>query len=217
MKQALLSISFDDGFKTDYTVAYAEMVAKGVPIKATSFICGNLTQAHRLQPSDMLALLNGGWDLQCHTFTHTYDPYLSDLTAEQIRTEITNNNNFFKNVLGVPEPKFMAYPGGNNNKFVHGVLSSYRKMMRTTRNNFITPHVELTNVPSFSFDANNLDYLKNVIDVCIKYGLYADIHCHELSVELGNIDKYKGILDHAIKTKIKLVNMTELYAELTKG
>lgn len=214
MKGGTLLISFDDGYKTDFTVALAAMEAKSMPLKATSFICGNYTAEHRLQPTDMKTMISKGWDIQCHTFPHAYDPALTERTEDDVREQLRLNDDFFRTVLNMNPPIALAYPGGAYTEAVKNVVRTYRKLGRTCIEQYFTPYTDKLEIPSFSFDTADIPRLQWIIDTCVKHGLYADIHCHEISAALGNLDKYNAMLDHIKKTGIRLITYTDLYDEL---
>ena len=64
----------------------------------------------------------GGWDFQCHSYTH---PYLTQLTEAQIQSEMQQVNNAFA-AHGLPAPQHHAYPYGDFNSTVKSVVAQYR-------------------------------------------------------------------------------------------
>jgi peptidoglycan/xylan/chitin deacetylase (PgdA/CDA1 family) len=68
-----------------------------------------------------------GWDFECHTNTH---PSLIDMSTAAIIAELQAVNTAFQS-HGYPPPQHMAYPYGDYNSIVEGIVSRYRKSART--------------------------------------------------------------------------------------
>ncbi|MDH5442875.1 MAG: fibronectin type III domain-containing protein, partial [Hadesarchaea archaeon] len=64
----------------------------------------------------------GGWDFECHSYTH---PYLTSLTADQIRSQMQQVNASFQANLGYT-PQHHSYPYGEFNSTVKSVVAEYR-------------------------------------------------------------------------------------------
>jgi len=217
MRQPLLMITFDDGFKTDLTIGLQEQLNRGMSPKGTSFIAPGLYPALRLSAEDQLELINNGWDIQCHSYNHPVNTGFDNLTAEEIHQEMQAINEYFATVLNLPPPQFHAYPGSRHNKLVRDIVGRYRLAMRTTDERFISPKPDWHQVPSFNSEdtaENLLPKYRWVIEQCEKHGLCASILFHALDTE-DKIAGYTGLLDLVQKSNVKLVTFTEMYRELT--
>ncbi len=64
----------------------------------------------------------GGWDFECHTYTH---PFLTSLSADGIRSELNQVNAAFA-AHGLPTPQHNSYPYGEYNATVESVVAEYR-------------------------------------------------------------------------------------------
>ncbi|MCJ7635110.1 polysaccharide deacetylase family protein [Candidatus Bathyarchaeota archaeon] len=63
-----------------------------------------------------------GWDFEDHTYSH---PYLTTLSADQIRLELEKVNVAFI-AHGYPTPKHFDYPYGDSNSYVESIVAQYR-------------------------------------------------------------------------------------------
>lgn len=221
MRQGMIALTFDDGYKTDLTVAMQKQLDRGMEPKGTSYIISAYTGESYLDASEKLTLVNNGWDLQCHSHTHTLggpDGGMTGLTAEELHQEMQNVNAHFQDDLGLPPPEHHAYPGNANNKLIRDILSLYRKSMRVGGSRFCSWSPDLTRLPCFNSEygtnVNSLEKIKWVIDMCSKHGLYAIINFHELKDE--ETVRYGQILDYMLEKKIRIASHRELYNELIK-
>jgi len=214
--RGVLSLSFDDGNKTDLTIGYQGMIDRNIKPRGTTFLIPSFVAPTRLTLQERIDLINGGWDMECHTYNHAYAPDLTELTPNEIREELKLVNEYFIDILGIPSPTVIAYPGGATNDYVKGIIKPFRKMARGTQEGFITRNPDMLELQSFSFITNTLDKLKWVIDMVNTYGLYADIRMHELETT-EDIEKYGLLLDYIKQTNTRLVDMRELYQLLNKN
>jgi len=215
VKQGLIAFTWDDGHKTDVTVALQEQLDRGMEPKGTSYIITGASPTNRMNIAEKLTLVNNGWDLQCHTHNHPLGPNLTGHTAEQLHEEMQLSNAHFRDELGLPEPKHLAYPGGGHNKLVRDIVGLYRTTMRTTVPMPLSKKPNWHEIPSFPFDPENLERNIRIIDACVDYGLCATFYAHEFDSQ-ARIDAYRAMLDHCLNRKIRLVTMTELYDILTR-
>lgn len=202
----VLALTFDDGNKTDLTVGLQKQLDRGMDAKGTSFIIGSRDSVGSLSNDDKFTLIDNGWDVQCHTYTHLSDGDLTAKTAAQIHDEMQQNNAHFAS-LGLPHPEFMAYPGNAHNKLVRDICGKYRKMARSDAGQFISKKTPKMYLPIIGTNDTTLDILS-------KYDYAGIIMLHELTTP-EQIAGYEALLDYVLVKRIKLVTFTELYKLLT--
>jgi peptidoglycan/xylan/chitin deacetylase (PgdA/CDA1 family) len=100
-------LSFDDGYPQDVSVALPVLLARRWP-GVLNLQIGNLV------PSRVRQLLDAGWEVDAHTFTH---PDLTRVDAAQLRREIAGSRKWIQSVFGAPA-NFFCYPFGRYDKAV---------------------------------------------------------------------------------------------------
>lgn len=128
-----LAITFDDGFKNNYDIAYP--ILKEYEFKATIFpvtdYCGRNNQWHG-QPAEIpvleimnwdevIEMANNGIDFGAHTVNH---PNLTKLTYDKAEEEITRSKSILEKRIG-KTPHFFAYPYGYFNKNIVNIVNRY--------------------------------------------------------------------------------------------
>ena len=217
----MIVMTFDDGNKTDYTVALPLQKEKGFNPKGTTYLITNwVGVSNRLTVAEILEMIADGWDFQCHSNTHALggpDGGSTGLTPTEMFEEMQNVNLFFTSQLGIPIPEHNAYPGGASNDKLRNIWGTFRKTLVTTQQNFILPNVNRQLVPRFSLESYaGLERAIKVIDTCLENGFSAIFMLHDLTTT-EQIEAYSKTLDYIKKTGIKLATMKELYEEIQKG
>ena len=103
-------ISFDDGFKSHYTVALPELQKLGWPgvINLQAYAPKGLPDDAPLAPDRVKALLAAGWELASHSITH---PDLTTVDGEQLASEVEKSKRGLERQFGVKINHF-CYPAG---------------------------------------------------------------------------------------------------------
>jgi peptidoglycan/xylan/chitin deacetylase (PgdA/CDA1 family) len=100
-------LSFDDGYPQDVSVALRVLRARRWP-GVLNLQIGNLV------PARVRQLLEAGWEVDAHTFTH---PDLTRVDAAQLRREVAGSRKWIQSVFGAPA-NFFCYPFGRYDKTV---------------------------------------------------------------------------------------------------
>ena len=162
-----VAITFDDGFKNVYDMAYP--VLKEFGFQATIFLvpeyCGRNNQWNG-QPKgipsldllgwdEILEMANNGIDFGAHTMSH---PNLSELPLEQSIEEIENSKSIIQRHLG-RDVLFFAYPYGNQTEEVKTVVKNQFDGGCSTQLGCVTLQSDIYSLPRidmYYFSRNNL-------------------------------------------------------------
>jgi len=98
-------LSFDDGYHSDFTNALPVLRRQGWPGVLNLQV--DLVKTD-LPPPEVRALIEAGWEVDAHTFTH---PDLTTLDAAQLRREVAGSRQALRRMFGVPV-NFFCYPAG---------------------------------------------------------------------------------------------------------
>ena len=96
-------ISFDDGYRPQFTYALPELRRHG-----WAGVLNLKAQGSDLYPSNVEAMIAAGWELASHTISH---PDLTTLDATALRREVAGSRGILRREYGVPVDNF-CYPSG---------------------------------------------------------------------------------------------------------
>jgi peptidoglycan/xylan/chitin deacetylase (PgdA/CDA1 family) len=120
-------LSFDDGYRSQYTVALPILRARHWPGVL------NLTVHHEddfwgLPPPLVRRLIDAGWEIDSHTLTH---PDLTALDAAALQHEVAGSRETLRQQFGVPVD-FFCYPSGRFDARVVAVVKAAGYLGATT-------------------------------------------------------------------------------------
>ncbi len=184
INHGVISITFDDGRKTQFNYAYPLMKARGI-VGTFYIITGAISDfssdKNCMSIADLKTLQNNGNEIGSHTVTHRN--FLT-LTLDQIRQECINSKQVLSsNGLGSTN---MAYPYGGTNTTINSIVSQYYRSGRTSS---VPPYLlslpyssfKLTCFPGETGDSNALTNLKNIVDQVASTNQWVTICFHELN------------------------------------
>lgn len=221
-KEPLLAITFDDGYLTDFEIAYPLLKARG--IRGTSFIWVERTGTfdRAMDWEQLHHLKNDGWGVECHTYSH---PRLAELTDEEIDEQFKLvDENFIANDL--PAPHHHAFPFGSQNADVRRIAMLYRKTARRINPVGSVPYntyedIDFSNLNARGSDirdnnvSTRLPDLKHAIDETIDNNGILIFYSHEMKENAGDYETkpeyFEELIDYAVASGIKFVTMEELY------
>jgi peptidoglycan/xylan/chitin deacetylase (PgdA/CDA1 family) len=96
-------ISFDDGYRPQYTFALPQLRQHGWP-----GVLNLKAEGSDLYESNVKAMLNAGWELAAHTINHQD---LTTLEGEALEEEVAGSRKILQREYGVPVKNF-CYPAG---------------------------------------------------------------------------------------------------------
>lgn len=213
LKYPLLVFTFDDGASSDYEIVYPMFREKG--IKGTSFVVGNwINKDGFMNIEQIKEMLNGGWDIQGHTFEHKR---LKELKSDEVVEQVIKNNERFKE-LGLPEPKHLALPYGQINEKDRSLLAEYRKTIRNVSstssgrtNNWES--IDFTSLNAVNIDTTDVDRIKEDIDFAIETNSIIILFGHRIGEDdyQTPLNTLKEITDYIIEKNIETVTISEMY------
>jgi peptidoglycan/xylan/chitin deacetylase (PgdA/CDA1 family) len=126
--EPLLSVTFDDGFATDYTEALP--LLKKYNLTATNYIvseCINSTESGYMSTSQIEELQANGNEIGSHSVTH---PYLTTLSNAEQAAELSTSKNDLTGLFGTING--FAVPYGDYNDAVMTQIKNYYNSARTS-------------------------------------------------------------------------------------
>jgi peptidoglycan/xylan/chitin deacetylase (PgdA/CDA1 family) len=96
-------LSFDDGYRPQFTFALPELRKHGWP-----GVLNLKAEGSDLYTSNVEAMIEAGWELAAHTIHHLD---LTTLDAEQLKEEVSGSGEILRREYGVPVANF-CYPAG---------------------------------------------------------------------------------------------------------
>jgi len=116
-------ISFDDGYRPQFTYALPELRRHG-----WAGVLNLKAEGSDLYPSNVRAMIDAGWELASHTIHHLD---LTTLGPEQLREEVAGSRAILRHEYGVPVDNF-CYPSGRYDETVIAALKAAGYVGATT-------------------------------------------------------------------------------------
>jgi peptidoglycan/xylan/chitin deacetylase (PgdA/CDA1 family) len=174
-QKAMISVEFDDGFKSAYDNGYPYFDTAKMPV-TSCIITGRLNTPGYLSYSELRNLDQvRHYEICAHTITHRD---LSTLDGATQQSEIQGSKIFLETLLGHPVTQF-AYPFGNHNNVtvgttmlagfqsagtVYGTLDTstwpvrYNDGANSGTNPFVLPRFPMTSTTTSNFAHSLVDY-----------------------------------------------------------
>ena len=118
-------LSFDDGYHSQYSNALPILRARGWPGVLNLEV--KLLDSD-LRPPEVRAMIQAGWEVDAHTFTH---PDLTTLPADELRRQVAGSREAIRRRFGVPV-NFFCYPAGRFDRAVETEVRSAGYLGATT-------------------------------------------------------------------------------------
>ncbi|HWW67795.1 MAG TPA: polysaccharide deacetylase family protein [Solirubrobacterales bacterium] len=116
-------LSFDDGYRPQFTFALPELRKHGWP-----GVLNLKAEGSDLYTSNVEAMIRAGWELAAHTIHHLD---LTTLNAEQLKEEVAGSRAILRRKYGVPVEDF-CYPAGRFNETVIAAVKAAGYVGATT-------------------------------------------------------------------------------------
>ena len=165
-------ITFDDGYKDNYTNAYPIMKEYG--FKGTIFVVTSFLGKYDnyLTWEQAKELLDNGFSIESHTYTHKS---MTETSDEEISKELSKSREEIREKLGI-EADFMAYPTGTYNLHIAELVKAagYKGAFTIKYDNVSRDSnvYALERVPIFHTENTNKDFLERIqyLPLTYKYG-----------------------------------------------
>lgn len=216
--RGLLTITFDDGCKAQYTKAAKILGARG--LKATAYIIHDIVGVSDgcVTEDELISLkYDYGWDIQGH-WSEAMDGY----TEEQLKTSFQSVKDWIKE-HGLGDCEHFAYANGMHNYPIEKIARNYFKTARTIAGSQtkgitstkITNPYRLASISSVS-DTSNMSGFNAILERITrisKYGGWLILTFHDI----GDTAKamfcseagFARLLDHAISCGVDIKTMAE--------
>jgi len=210
-----LIFTFDDGFGTDYEVVYPILEEEG--LQAVTYITPIFIEDVEgyMDWEQVKSLDKAGWDVECHSYTHAN---LKELTEVEIHEEMQKVDEAFKK-QGLYKPEHHAFPHGGYDEDSKEVVFSYRTTARTVNNNLNELPIDQDDILLDAVDMgiHSIEVLKDLIDEAVENDKLIILFTHDVRekpYDYGiETDKFKSVLDHALKQEIEIITLSELMGE----
>ncbi len=165
-------ITFDDGYKDNYTNAYPIMKKYG--FKGTIFVVTGFLGVYDnyMTWEQAKELADNGFSIESHTYSHKS---MTEASDEEISKELTKSRDTIKNKLGI-DADFMAYPTGTYNLHIAELVqkAGYKGAFTIKYDNVSRESnvYALERVPIFHTENTNKDFLERIqyLPLLYKYG-----------------------------------------------
>lgn len=214
LQKPLITISFDDGFLTDLTVAKPAMDKYG--FRGATFIAHDRhAYSNSLKMAGMKELYEAGWDVSHHGWNHIEANAHPIETVEQDFKDCYDwliNNGFYRSA------HFIAYPHGQANKAVKNVARKHCSLGRGgDRNGEPTalqtlPVVDNMSISSQDGDNMSVAAIKAQIDLCKKTNRWYNLFFHLLADQPGNMSPagFREIIDYIYEQGLTVVTYSDM-------
>lgn len=185
-KIPLITVVFDDGYETDYTVARDVFKAHG-DVACTAIVTGWVNTPDYLTVPQLHKLKEDGWEIMAHTVTH---PNLRDLSEGEIEAELSRSKAMLLD-WGLPV-KSMVYPYNKSNDIVKKVAAKHYRAGRAGQRMFNTENQDPYDLKSFSCERSfrhQMSEIKSYIDRAYAEKKWLILYQHQADARIKIFDK----------------------------
>mgnify|MGYP001163254066 FL=1 len=129
--QAMVTLSYDDGFLNNYNLALPLHEKYGIPA-TFNIITKNITNPKFMNDEKILNCYHRGIEIASHSHTHSSQFILK--TDEDIHFECVESKRILEGIIGVGKVETMAIPFSQYDDRVRGIVSQHFKGIRVYSN-----------------------------------------------------------------------------------
>lgn len=210
-----ITITFDDGYATDHTVASRIMSRYG--FRGTSYVITDAVGiAGRLTLDQLRALYDMGWDISNHTASHLYSNEVSEedwVASMEAGYDWLVDNGFGRTAC------HLSYPGGQNTRSIERMVAKHHKTGRLNKR-FSTGNESIPASNMYALQcingADTLTTVKNAITLAANYGQWLILMFHEVSDSSGTsgvctVAHFTEVIEHIAATSgVQVLTMSEM-------
>ena len=208
----VISLTFDDGAKSQYDYAFPLMQTRGIPgtfyVITDSIRDLSTDDNYYMNISELQTLQKYGSEIGSHSKTHSP---LTSLTDSEIQAESQISKQVLQS-FGLLANNF-CYPFGDRNEYTDSIVDDYYRSARTVWNpNYVSPLPH----SQFLVDANEYDtsfpdilsYLKWIVDQAYSNNQWAVILFHQILPDANNkpfaisTQDFESLLDYIISKNV---------------
>jgi peptidoglycan/xylan/chitin deacetylase (PgdA/CDA1 family)/FlaG/FlaF family flagellin (archaellin) len=216
----VISISFDDGYRSQFDNAYPLLVSKGV--KATFYIITDCIRdvepnnENYMSVSELKTLYDHGNEVASHSVQHLWLPSLSD---EQLNEECRVSQQILRS-YGLGEISDFAYPGGGgwNDPRVNSIISQYYGSARSITGSPMPIPTSPFVLSAVWGDSN--DMLQATVNQVASTNSWIVVLFHSVVQQYGNppdpysvsVSDLSSFIDYATSQGVKILPVNEALA-----
>lgn len=213
MQKPIVTITFDDGCLSDYTIARPYMTKFGY--LGTSYIVPTYLSTPRfMSESHLRNMYEMGWDISNHGYNHIM--MKDDVTAENWIKDKNDGYLWLVDKGYTRSAAHLAYPGGYNTPDALRGLSKYHKSGRLNIGDTQTiPANHLYQLKSYN-GAEPLERVKARIDTALTKGHWLILMFHEINDAIGMNGQtvteahFKAIIDYLYQNNANVLPMSQV-------
>jgi peptidoglycan/xylan/chitin deacetylase (PgdA/CDA1 family) len=208
---ALMSLTFDDGQESIYSLAYPLFTSRGVA--ATVYVVPTwMNGGWYLSWDNLTELYEAGWDIGSHTLTHKNLTQVDSLT---LHFELSESRAQLQ-ARGFPARHF-SVPFGACSWTVIDAARQYYESCRGWKG--LNPRLEETDPYLLTWDVTAnfrpLDYYTGQIDSVITYGGWYILNNHIVSLDCYSVttcvtrQMLSDVIDYALEQRVKILTIDQ--------
>jgi peptidoglycan/xylan/chitin deacetylase (PgdA/CDA1 family) len=216
IKQPLLSITFDDGYKSQ---VLASQISKKYGLPVTAYIMPrDIGKDKIINLSQLKEMHKSGWDIQSH-----FNEPLTWMSEKEIKAEMQFGINYINQNQVQSKTQHLAYPLGKHNALVVSTVKKYFKTARLAGGGIETlPPADLYRLRTYNvLNSTSPSEIQTAINKAIENQQWLILMFHYLKsspeTELEyKPDDFEKVCEIIKSSKIKAMTIDKVYQQFLK-